>query len=441
METEQVGNVLIVDDNERLFQSLAINLHKRGFASEWAGNGRAAEKKLAATPFSAVFLDLALGEEMGIDILPRLLAIRPRVPVIIITGYGTFEAAVRAIKLGAYDFLPKPLDIEKLLHILREALATESAADSNFETCGVSGMVTGSPAMREIFAKARLVADSHLPVLITGESGTGKELMANYVHYHSTRRGGAFLSVNCSAIADSLADSELFGHARGAYTGAVAERAGVFEQANGGTLHLDEIGDMSLGIQAKILRVLEDSRVRRVGGNLDLEVDIRLTASTNKDLRECIAAGTFRQDLLYRLNAVHLHLPPLRQRPEDIPLLLDYFLARATEGGLGKRFSTRALEALREYDWPGNIRELKNMAKICALVAPGAIIDLHDIPEYWRLEGAKRPASKSVRLSDNERDLIQTALRNAGGNKQRAAQDLGISRRTLYNKLERYGIA
>lgn len=426
-------SVLIVDDNERLFNSLALNLKKRGFIAEWAGNGAEAEKKLAAKAFSAVFLDLALGEENGIEVLPRLLPIRPHVPVIIITGFGTFDAAVRATKLGAHDFLPKPLDIDKLIEVLQNAIGS-SASGSPLE---MPGMVCESPSMREICAQARLVADSPLPVLITGESGTGKELMARYVHHHSSRREKAFLSINCSAIADTLADSELFGHVKGAFTGAAADRAGVFEQASGGCLHMDEVGDMSAGIQAKILRVLEDSKIRRVGENNDREVDVRLVASTNKVLSDCIEKGIFRQDLFYRLNAVHLHLPPLRERKEDIPHLLHFFLDLVTERGAGKKFSASAVDMLVGYQWPGNIRELRNLVKICTLVTSGKIIEAEDIPQHFH---AQKNRSKSVRLSDNERELIAKALRETGGNKQMAAHILGISRRTLYNKLERYGL-
>jgi Response regulator containing CheY-like receiver, AAA-type ATPase, and DNA-binding domains len=427
------NGVLIVDDNERLYDSLALNLKMRGFTAEWAGNGKLAEMKLSARPFAAVFLDLALGEENGIDILPKLLAIRPHTPVIIITGFGTFDAAVKATKMGAYDFLPKPLDIDKLIEVLQNAIGP--ANPEAFRE--MPGMVCHSPAMREICEQARLVADSPLPVLITGESGTGKELMAKYVHFHSSRREKDFISINCSAIADSLADSELFGHARGAFTGAAADRAGVFEQADGGSLHMDEVGDMSAGIQAKILRVLEDSKIRRVGENADRLVDIRLIASTNKVLTECIEEGTFRQDLFYRLNAVHLRLPPLRERREDIPALLNFFLERVTERGAGKKFSAAATELLVGYDWPGNIRELRNLVKICTLTTAGKIIEAEEIPGAFNLRKEKR---KSVRLSDGEKDLILKALRDTGGNKLLAAQMLGISRRTLYNKLERYEI-
>lgn len=430
-------HILIVDDNERLFDSLAINLRKNKLEPHWAGCGRDAVGMLAARRFSAVLLDLALGDEKGIELLPEILAAHPGTPVIIITGFGTFEMAVKAIKLGAHDFLSKPLDIERLLSVLWSALGTNQPLDQSNAWRPGSEMVARSLAMRQLCDKARLIASSNLPVLITGESGVGKELMAEYVHRHSSRAGSTFLNVNCSAIAESLADSELFGHVKGAYTGASRERAGYFERADGGTLHLDEVGDMSPSIQAKLLRVLETQRFDKVGGDEEVEVEVRLVASTNTDLESAVAEGRFRKDLFYRLNAARLHLPPLRERRDDIPALLDLFLRQDTPPGREKRFSSKAEDLLSAYDWPGNVRELKNTVKICALMAPGKIIEIKDVP---RLD-TERKTTQSVRLSDNERELIQKALADAGGNRLLAAQKLGISRRTLYNKLERYGLA
>ncbi len=426
-------HILIVDDNERLFDSLAINLRKSKLGAHWAGCRADAMTMLAERRFAAVLLDLALGDEKGIELLPEILATHPGTPVIIITGFGTLEMAVKAMKLGAHDFLPKPLDIDRLLSLLWSVIGTDGESTRE----GGESMVALSPAMRGICEKARLVANSDLPVLITGESGVGKELMAEYVHQHSGRAGAVFLSVNCSAIAENLADSELFGHVKGAYTGASRDRAGYFERANGGTLHLDEIGDMSLCIQVKLLRVLETLRFAKVGGDEEVEVDVRLIASTNMDLENAVADGRFRTDLFYRLNAARLHLPPLRERREDIPALLDLFLRQDNAPGREKRFSSKAEDLLCAYDWPGNVRELKNTVKICSLTAPGKIIEAKDIPSL----GVERKSSSSVRIADNERELIQRALADAAGNRLLAARNLGISRRTLYNKLERYGLA
>lgn len=430
-------HILIVDDNERLFDSLAINLRKNRYDAHWAGNGSDALRFAAERRFAAILLDLALGEEKGIDLLPRLLRANPGTPVIIITGYGTFEMAVLAIKMGAFDFLPKPLDIDRLLAILHNAIEIAPSSAAEPLPTGHADMVADSPAMRELCVKARLVAKSDLPVLITGESGVGKELMAQYVHRHSLRRDRRFLNMNCSAIAESLADSELFGHVKGAYTGAARDRAGYFERADGGTLHLDEIGDMSTAIQAKLLRVIEDSRIARVGGETEIAVDVRLVASTNMDLERAIGEGKFRKDLFYRLDAARLHLPPLRERREDIPALIEMLIRQTAEPGREKRFSSKAEDMLCGYDWPGNIRELKNMVKICVLTAPGKVIEPKDIPRGALM----RKSGRSVRLLDNERELICKALAEAGGNRQLAAQNLGISRRTLYNKLERYELS
>lgn len=430
-------HILVIDDNERLFDSLAINLRKNKLGAHWAGCGADAIAMLAERRFSAVLLDLALGDEKGIELLPEILAARPDTPVIIITGFGTLEMAVKAIKMGAHDFLSKPLDIDRLLSVLWSAIGTNPPPGQDGAWRAGGAMVARSHVMRQLCDQARLVAGSDLPVLITGESGVGKELMAEYVHRHSGRAGSAFLSVNCSTIAETLADSELFGHVKGAYTGASRDRAGYFERANGGTLHLDEIGDMSSHIQAKLLRVLETLRFDKVGGDEEVEVEVRLIASTNTDLESAIAAGRFRKDLFYRLNAARLHLPPLRERREDIPALIELFLRQDNDPGREKRFSSKAEDLLYAHDWPGNVRELKNIVKICSLMAPGKIIEVKDIPRL----AMERKASPSVRLADNERELIQKALADADGNRLLAARNLGISRRTLYNKLERYGLA
>ncbi len=428
--------ILVIDDNERLFDSLAINLRKKKLDAHWAAGCGDAMRLLAERDFAAVLLDLALGEEKGIDLLPAILERKPGIPVIIITGYGTFEMAVKAIKMGAFDFLPKPLDIDRLLSILWTALKSEMEPGSL--PAGDDGdLIAESPAMLALCEKARIVAKSDIPVLITGESGVGKELLAKYTHRYSLRSCGAFLSVNCSAIAENLADSELFGYVKGAFTGALRDRPGYFERAGGGTLHMDEIGDMSPAIQAKLLRVLEDARVTRVGGDAEIAVNARLIASTNMDLETAIGEGRFRKDLFYRLNAARLHMPPLRERKEDLPALIRLFLRQACGQGREKRFSSAAEDRLYAHDWPGNIRELKNLVKMCALTAPGKIIEVKDLPGSI----VSRPGVASVRLSDNERELIRKALADAGGNRQLAAHMLGISRRTLYNKMERYALS
>ncbi len=430
------NTILIVDDNENIFKSLSLNFRQRQYECIWARNRLEATAAVNAGPIDAVLLDLSLGNENGIDVLPELLALRPGLPVIIITGFGTFEAAVKAIKLGARDFLPKPLEFTKLYDAVREAMRGSAPDPDAANEDGVP-IVTRNREIQALHKRARQFAKADIPVLVTGESGTGKELLATLVHYASPRADKPFLRINCSAFADTLVDNELFGHEKGAYTGALQPHPGLFEQADTGTLHLDEIGDMSLATQAKILRVLEEGVVRRLGGLIDRRVDVRIIASTNKDLEQCIEDGTFRQDLFYRLNAVTLHMPPLRERPDDVPLLLEHFLREFASEGQPRSFSDEAVKTLAAYAWPGNVRELRNLVKVCSLINESDVIEAEDLPEYILHPGA----SRSSRLNIAERDVIKRTLVTSQGNKSLAAERLGISRRTLYNKMERYGIS
>lgn len=427
--------ILIVDDNEQIYKSLNLNFRQRDFACRWAKNGQQAIEAVGGGGISAVLLDLSLGAEDGIEVMRSLLAIRPALPVIIITGFGTFDAAVKAIKLGAYDFLPKPLEFGKLYAAVMSSMNIADAAGGPSSN-RIVPIVTQSREIQALCKKAHQLANSDIPVLIIGESGTGKELIASLIHYSSPRRDMPFLRINCSAFAESLVDNELFGHERGAFTGAVQPHPGLFEQADSGTLHLDEIGDMSLATQAKILRVIEEAVVRRIGGIRDNKINVRLIASTNKSLEGLIERGLFRQDLYYRLNAVTLRVPPLRERQGDVPILLDHFLKEFSTGETAGSFSEGAVEILSSYSWPGNIRELRNLVKVCALISESDVIDADDLPEYVRLPAS----SRSGRLNDAERNVIVRTLAESQGNKSLAAERLGISRRTLYNKMERYGI-
>ncbi len=424
--------VLVVDDNEDIFKSLRINFTDCGFVTLWSRDGAGALALVNDQNPDIVLLDLSLGAENGIDVLTDLQRLRPGLPVVIITGYGTFETAVKAMKLGAFDFLSKPLDFDKLLAIVQNALRLSSSTEP---ASGDMDFLTDSPEIQALCRRARKLAATPIPILITGESGTGKEVLAEYIHQHSPRRDKPFVRVNCSAFTDTLANAELFGHEKGAFTGAVDRHIGYFEEADGGTLHLDEIGDMGMANQAKILRVLEEGKLRRIGGVRDVPVDVRIIASTNKDMEELIEAGMFRQDLLYRLNAVLLYLPPLRERPADIELLGRHFLRQIANGDQPKTFSPEAWEYLRVHAWPGNVRELRNLVRVCAVVTEADVIEMKDLPAIL-----SRPTSRSGRLNDIERDAIAKALAEANGNKSLAASRLGITRRTLYKKLERYDI-
>ncbi len=426
--------ILVVDDNESIYKSLRLNFRQRGLECVWAANGTQAVAAVKRGDIACVLMDLSLGPENGIEVMRDLQAIRPEIPVIIITGFGTFESAVKAIKLGARDFLPKPLEFGRLYQAVREALRLEPPASP--DPPDGDGLISQDFVVQSLCKKARQFAKSDLPILITGESGTGKELLASLVHRSSPRARLPFLHINCSAFADTLVDNELFGHEKGAFTGAVDAHPGLFEQADGGTLHLDEIGDMSLATQAKILRVLEEGVVRRLGGMRDIRVNVRIVASTNKKLDSLIEDGRFRQDLFFRLNAVALHIPPLRERRGDVKILSEYFLKQGLDDSCGKRFSPEAEKILDQYSWPGNVRELRNVVKVCLLVTESDLIEAEDLPDFVR-----HPAStKTTRLTAAERDVIRRTLAESHGNKSQAAERLGISRRTLYTKMERYGL-
>ncbi|MCC8179918.1 MAG: sigma-54 dependent transcriptional regulator, partial [Planctomycetes bacterium] len=400
----------------------------------------------------AVLLDLSLGAENGLTILEEILPAHPNLPVVMITGYGTLEAAVKAIKLGAYDFLPKPLDFEKLYGVIEQAVEVckqRSQQDAAGPDSGDGSITTAAPALVSLLHKAKLIGRTGLSVLIVGESGAGKELMAEWIHKNSARATSGMLKVNCSAFPEQLIDNELFGHEKGAFTGAEQEHQGLFEQADRGTLLLDEIGDLPLASQAKLLRVLEDGKIRRLGGKEDRKVDVRIIASTNRDLPEMIERRAFREDLFYRLNSAFIYVPPLRERREDIPLLINRFL-REAEGGAGKRFSPEAEHLLQRHDWPGNVRELKNVVELCAVIAPNEIIRPEDLPGQFSSlpglasgqtqSGVGKSAVPPGTLNEAERDLIIQTLAQTGNNKRKTSQRLGISYKTLYNKMKQHGI-
>ena len=427
--------ILIVDDNENVYKSLKLNFLQKGFDCFWAADPATALEAVQRNAISAVLMDLSLGRDNGIEAMLEIFRARPGLPVIIITGFGTFETVVQAIKLGAFDFLSKPLEFDKLFSVVMNAMHVAEALPDTSAGDADPFLITQNPDMLTLCKKARRLAATDIPILITGESGSGKELLVGLIHRHSNRRERAFLRINCSAFVESLVDSELFGHEKGAFTGAVESRAGLFEQADGGTLHLDEIGDMSLTIQAKILRVLENGCLRRVGGSRDIPVNVRIVASTNKNLLELMERGYFRQDLFYRLNSVLLYIPSLRERPGDALLLAKHFLSEFTGSAARKKLSPEAETLFSTYSWPGNVRELRNVIKVAAVISESDEIRPGDFPEQMR-----RPASGASYMENAEKELIQKMLLESGGNKKQASQRLGISRRTLYNKMDKYGL-
>jgi len=462
--------VLVVDDEENLRHLLRVILRREGYSVIEAGDGRAALAALQEAPGVRVVLcDIRMPRMDGMAFLD---AVSGRdLHVVMMSAYGSTDTAIEALDRGAYDYVSKPFRAEEIRACLdriaeRDRLETENRRlrETVRERWNLEGFIGRSAAAREVMDVVRQVAGYPSTVLFTGESGTGKELLARALHSLSPRRGAPFVPVNCAAIPESLLESELFGHERGAFTGAVRAHAGLFEQADGGTLLLDEIGDMPLVLQTRLLRVLEDGRVRRVGGDRDLKVDVRVVAATARVLDEAVASGTFREDLYYRLNVVHVRIPPLRDRREDIPLLVEE-LVRAAAGRLGRsamEVSVDVLRVLVEQDWPGNVRQLENALEHAVLMAQSGVVGLADLPpDLWRVEQAPvvgRPvhdplgaaaALLGVDAGDLsvkrwgvalERELISRALARTGGNRSQAARLLDISYKALVYKVRDYGL-
>lgn len=448
-------NILIIDDERNIRRTLDMILSGEGYQVFTCASAQAGLDTLKKERIHLVLLDIVMPEISGLDLLPKLLEVRPNLAVIMISGHGNVQNAVLAIKRGAYDFMEKPLDRDKVLMAISRALQTRKLAAENRhlkqQIEGRYEMVGQSPALTEIRNQIARVAPTNGRVLILGESGTGKELIARAVHKMSHRAKNPFIKVNCAAIPEELIESELFGSDRGAFTGAVRTRDGKFLQADGGTLFLDEIGDMSLAVQAKVLRALEQGEFERVGGAKTFRVDVRVIAATNKNLHAEVEQGKFREDLYFRLNVVPLTAPPLRERREDIPALAEHFLnAYADENGfLPKTLSVEARDLLLQYDWPGNIRELKNLVERLSIMVSGDTIYPGDLPT---LDGMTIPkqsstfpdlgAGKTLRQVREavERHYIAEALVRHKGNVTRASSALGIERTNLHKKIKQYDL-
>jgi two-component system response regulator FlrC len=446
----EARRILVIDDEPGMRAGLAEVLARGGFTVEVAATGEDGLARLALGGVDLLVTDLRLPGLGGLDVVREARRAGQDLPVIVITAYGTVEDAVTAMKLGAFDFLTKPFSPADLLHLAGRALAGpalagERAAPATGRPRGAEGtlprrraIVSRDPAVLRVLEVAESVASSRAPVLIEGESGTGKELLARHLHDSGSRRGRAFVAVNCAALPRELLESELFGHERGAFTGAVARKVGKFELAAGGTILLDEISEMELGLQAKLLRVLQEYEIDRVGGTAPVPVDVRVVATTNRRLRDQVDRGAFREDLYYRLSVIPLALPPLRERPGDVELLADHFLARFT-GGRRLVLGAAAREALRRHPWPGNVRQLENALERAALLTrsseltPADLGDHDDTPA--RLTGG---ALAGRRVRDVERQLIFETLQRTKNNRTQAARLLGISIRTLRNKLAEY---
>jgi two-component system response regulator PilR (NtrC family) len=456
-----MGRVLVVDDEQSMREFLAICLKRGGHEVVSVDGGAAAVAALAAQPFDVVITDLRMpGELDGLGVLRAAKGGAPGDPeVILVTAFASADTALAAIRQGAYDYLTKPFKIDEINAVIGRAMEKRALVAENL---ALRERVAGRVRMAQLLGKSRpmqkvfeLIGKIHSnksSVLITGESGTGKELVARALHTEGNRAAGPFVAVNCGAIPDDLMESELFGHVKGAFTGAVVDRLGLFREADGGTLFLDEIGELSLGLQVKLLRVLQERRVKAVGGTGEVDVDVRVVAATNRELEEEVARGAFRQDLYYRLNVIEIRLPPLRQRRDDIPLLVDHFLRRfAKEHGKPITGLTPAAAArLEEHDFPGNVRELENIIERAIALASGPVLDVDDLP-VLRSGGGRPHAPPAGELPDDgvdldrlvadyERAWVQKALDKTGGVRKRAALLLGISFRSMRYRLEKLGL-
>ena len=450
--------ILVVDDDSAHRTMLRTLISGWGYAVSEADDGSTAIERVEETSFDLVLMDVRMVKVSGLEALEAIKSYNPAIPVIIMTAYSSIETAVEALKQGAHDYLTKPIDFDKLRLTLERAMEHTRLKEENrllWETLGqkfdTQNIIGRSPTMLALLETVAQVAPSEATVLITGESGTGKELIAGALHFNSLRKTGPFVKINCAAITETLLESELFGHEKGAFTGADRRKEGRFSQANGGTLLLDEVSEMSLMMQVKLLRALQEREFNRVGGDTTVQVDVRVIAATNKNLVEQINEGAFREDLYYRLNVVELQVPPLLQRKEDIPLLAQHFLEMFTDKNRKeiKGFTPQAMDNLIRHDWPGNVRELMNAVERGVVLARSNYLGVEDFPfmKNSLLQNdpdSAKPAEFLMRgdmpLEDVEKAAILNTLEAAGGNKSEAARRLGITRKTLHKKLKTYGV-
>lgn len=463
--------VLIVDDDLIIRQMLESFLQSEGMEVSYAADGKTALTILEKDKFDIILTDLMMPNMSGIELMKEVLSKGINTPFIIMTAFGTIQTAVEAMRIGAFDYITKPFNLNELIIIINRALSITKLQIENFllkkqlkKKYKFEGLIGDSPKMQAVFEMIEKIADTGSTVLITGESGTGKELVARTIHFNSNCYKNAFVPLNCSAIPRDLLESELFGHEKGAFTGAIHTRIGRFELANGGTLFLDEIGELDPSLQVKLLRVLQQKEFERVGGLKTIKVDVRIIAATNRDLEKAVREGRFREDLFYRLNVIPLHLPPLRERVEDIPLLLDHFISYFCSKRNRKpfRFTAEAMQCLLRYEWKGNVRELENLIERLSILVNSetisvidlpekfhSLVDIRDLPDYkhsintspdqnfqFPLEGC----DLNKIISDIEKNLIMNALAQTGGVKSKAANLLGLNRTTLIEKMKKMGI-
>ncbi len=464
--TRRVPEAWIVDDDDAIRWVLERALQHADIRVRGFENPDTFQEALATTTPDVVITDIRMPGFDGLDLLTLLRRDLPKLPVIVITAHSDLETAVAAYQGGAFEYLPKPFDVDQAVELVRRAATDEGSAEQRSRGLEIPSLIGQAPAMQEVFRAIGRLSRSSMNVLITGESGTGKELVAQALHEHSPRAGGSFVAINTAAIPGELLETELFGHERGAFTGAEARREGRFEQADGGTLFLDEIGDMSMDLQTRLLRVLAEGEFYRVGGRVSVRVDVRVIAATHRDLEGRVTAGRFREDLFHRLDVMRIEMPPLRDRQEDVPLLLAHYLARAAAEleVAPKQLGPGVESRLVAWEWPGNVRELVNVCRRMTVTAPGREIRLDDLPRELRGAGSGANARASgdwpmalaawarealeagaepllpTALPEFERALIRTAMAAAGGQRQQAARLLGWGRNTLTRKIRELGL-
>ncbi|MCX7920204.1 MAG: sigma-54 dependent transcriptional regulator [bacterium] len=447
------SKILVVDDDPNSLAAMGEALERAGYEILLARNGTEAFQILTATPPDLILTDLKMPSIDGLEILNAARRIDPNISVIIITGYGTVESAVEAMKSGAEHYLMKPINLEELRVVVKNALEKQKLIHENIQLkkkieqkYGFENIIANSKEMHEIIETIKQIAPTRANVLITGESGTGKELIANAIHYHSNRAWAPLVKLHCAALAEGVLESELFGHEKGAFTGAIRSRKGMFELADTGTLFLDEVSEIPLSTQVKLLRVIEEQEFMRVGGTKSISVDVRIIAATNKDLKQAVAEGKFREDLFFRLNVVSIFFPPLRNRKDDIPPLIKRFLEEIAKENnrVTPHITPEAMNALVRYEWPGNVRELRNVIESIVVTLRGDTIKLTDIPPHI----SKLPVSTGysaelpvgLSLEEIEKEMISRTLKSVNGNKTKAAAILKIGLRTLHRKIKQYGL-
>jgi DNA-binding NtrC family response regulator len=444
--------ILVVDDEESMCNFLSIMLKKEGYQITTALSAKEALKKMSKDSYNVVISDLKMKEMNGLELIDQITKMDSAPYVIIMTAFATIESAIEALKKGAFDYITKPFKVDEIKLAVARALEQGKIRTENVylkkrlkKTEGFTDIIGKSDVIVDLLSQVRRIADSESTVLLTGESGTGKELIARAIHQHSYRSENSFVTVNCGALPEELLESELFGHKKGSFTGAIKDKEGLLEVANEGSFFLDEVGETSPRIQVKLLRVLQEKEIVPVGGTAPVKVDVRLVAATNADLESEVNLGRFRKDLYYRLNVIPLHIPPLRERKEDIPLLVDHFLKKyVDQQGKTKKFTTEAQKVLMQYAWPGNVRELENVIERAVTLVQGATITEKDLPEKIT-KGKGRLLAKIKELENPTMETIEKAyiywiLQESGWQKQRAAEILGIDPSTLYRKIEKYGL-